>query len=583
MDRNKVIDAILGTIPFDTVIKNVNFVNIITGETYKSEIGIIDGKIGHVNQPGEESLAGNEEYDAKGKYAIPGLIDTHVHTESSMMTVANMAESILVHGTTTIACDPHEIGNVLGMEGVKYIYESSEDIPLMVNILAPSCIPSALGVETSGAEFGKEEIEELMKLERVTGLGEVMDFPGVIHQSTRMMEIIETAKKHTDFLQGHAPSLTGRDLSAYLSTGISSCHETSFSEEARYKLRAGMTLECRESSIVHDIKALAPVLKEFDYPVTATFCTDDREPDDILKEGHLDHVIRVAIREKIPVIEAVKMATYNASKLLKDDTIGILSPGKYANIVLLDNLEEFIVNEVFVKGELVAKEGKMIKSIPERRYELEERNTVVFHKKPSKEDLRILSQKDKCTMNIIAFNKEIPIITDLQQITLPVTNGCVDISGRDDLAVLSVFERHGKKGKKATCLVKDLGLTHGAIASTVSHDTHNLVVVGKNEDDMIKALDTLCETGGGIVCVVNGEIEALVKLPIAGLMSKEKVDELAPKTAILKAKINELGLKATCPIIQVASFSLPVIPNVRLTDMGLIDVNKQEIIPIVLD
>ncbi|WP_193774590.1 adenine deaminase [Vallitalea guaymasensis] len=582
MKRSKVIDAILGSTLYDTVIKNVKLVNIITGEVYNSEIGIIDGKIGHVNQPNEAPLSGNKEYDAEGKYAIPGLIDTHVHTESSMMTVANMAEAIVVHGTTTIACDPHEIGNVLGMEGVKYIYESSEDIPLMVNVLVPSCIPSALGVETAGAEFGKEEIEKLMKMDRVAGLGEVMDFPGVINQSSRMMEIIETAKNYTKFLQGHAPSLVGRELSAYLSTGISSCHETSFSEEARYKLRAGMTLECRESSIVHDIKALAPVLKEFNYPVTTTFCTDDREPDDILKEGHLDHVIRVAIKEGIPPIEAVKMATYNASKLLNKDDIGLIAPGRYANIVLLDRLEEFVVNEVFYKGELVAKEGKMVKPVPNKNYPLENRNTVIFQEKPTKEDFRIASDKDEATMNIIAFNKEVPIITDLEQITLNTNNGYVDISDREDLAVLSVFERHGKKGKKSTCLVKDLGLTHGAIASTVSHDTHNLAVVGKNEDDMMKAVDTLCEVGGGIVCVVDGEIEALIELPIAGLMSDKKIDELAPKTALLKAKISELGLKATCPIIQVASFSLPVIPNVRLTDLGLVDVNKQEIIPIII-
>jgi len=583
LKQDKVMDAILGTIPFDLVIKNVNIVNVITKEIYKSEIGIVDGKIGHVNQPYDGPLTGKEEYDAMGKYAIPGLIDTHIHTESSMMTVANLAEAIVVHGTTSIACDPHEIGNVLGVEGVKYIIDSSEDIPLMTNILVPSCIPAVMGVETAGAEFGKEEIEELMTMDRVVGLGEVMDFPGVMNRSTRMMEVLDTAKQHTEFLQGHAPSLVGRELSAYLSTGIASCHETSFTEEARYKLRAGMTLECRESSIVHDIKALAPVLKEFNYPDTTTFCTDDREPDDLLSEGHLDHVIRVAIKEGIPPIEAIKIATYNASKLLKQSNIGLLTPGRYANVVLLDSLDEFMINEVFVKGELVAKEGKLVQPIIKKDYPLEKKNTVIFHNKPTINDMTIKCDKDNVTMNIIAFNKNIPIVTDLQHITLPTKDGYVDISGRDDLAVLSVFERHGKNGNKATCLVKDLGITHGAIASTVSHDSHNLVVIGKNEEDMIKAVNTLCETGGGIVCVSNGSIEAIVELPIAGLMSTETIKELAPKTALLKEKIQSLGIQSTCPILQVASFSLPVIPHVRLTDKGLVDTNTQQVIPIILD
>lgn len=583
LKQDKVNEAILGHIPFDLVIKNVNFVNVLTGEIYKSEIGIIQGKVGHVNQPGEASLSGKEIYDAMDKYAIPGLIDTHIHTESSMMTVANLAEAILVHGTTSIACDPHEIGNVLGVEGVKYIMASSKDTPLMTHVLIPSCIPAVMGVETAGAEFGEAEIDELMQMDAVAGLGEVMDYPGVLNQSERMMAVLDAAKKHTRFLQGHAPSLVGRALSAYLSSGITSCHETSFTEEALYKLRAGMTLECRESSIVHDIKTLAPVIKACHYPDTTTFCTDDREPDDLLLEGHLDHVIRVAIKEGIPPIEAVKMGTYNASKLLKQDHIGLLTPGRYANIVLLDDLDTFMVDEVFVKGQLIAQKGKLVKPLTKKEYPLEKRNTVMLRKQPTKEDLKIKADAPSISVHVIAFNKDIPIVTKPIQVTLPTKEGYVDISKRDDLAILSVFERHGKNGNRSTCFVKDLGLTHGAIASTVSHDSHNLVVVGKNEEDMLIAIKTLCETGGGIVCVANGSIEALVELPIAGLMSHETIEELAPKTAKLKEKIRMLGIQSACPLLQVASFSLPVIPHVRLTDMGLVDVSTQKFLPIILN
>lgn len=583
MHRSSIIDALSGRGQFDTVIKNVKFVNIITKEIYDSEIGIVGGKVAHINQPGEIALEGIEEYDAEGRYAIPGLIDTHVHIESSMMTPANMAKAVLVHGTTAIACDPHEVANVSGIDGVRYIVESTRKLLLKVYVLAPSCVPSVVGIETAGANFNREEIDEIMSMEGVIGLGEVMDFQGVISQNERIMDILDTARKHTRFLQGHAPSLTGRDLSAYLSTGICSCHETSFEEEARYKLRAGMTLECRESSIVHDIDVLVPVLKEFGYPPAATFCTDDREPDDLLDEGHLDYVLRKAVKAGMPPIEAVRMATYNAAKLLDIEGIGHLKPGNAADIVLLDNLEEFIVNEVFVNGELTVKNGKMISLLEKKTYPIERINSVILDQKLVKEDFGVRAEGSEVKVNVIAFNPKVPIVTNLSEAKLPVKNGFADISGREDLSILSVFERHGVNGNKSTCFVKNLGLTHGAIASTVSHDSHNLVVIGKNTDDMLKAAEALIDAGGGIVCVSDGRIEVLLKLPIAGLMSDKPVEELAPLTADLKRMIYEHGIKSVCPILQIGSLALPVIPSVRLTDCGLVDVASQKIIPIIID
>lgn len=579
MNRSRVIDAANEVIPFDLVIKNVKYVNLLTKEIYESEIGVIDGRIGHVNQPGDPSLTGKNEYDAQGRYAIPGLIDTHVHIESSMMTPAHMAKAILIHGTTTIACDPHEIANVLGLEGVRYILDSSRDIPLLVYVLAPSCVPAVVGLETSGAVFNKEEIESMMKMDRVIGLAEVMDYPGVIGQSERMNGIIETAKRYSKLLQGHAPNLTGRKLSAYLASGVSSCHETNYSEEARYKLRAGMTLECRESSISQNIKAIAPVLKELNYPPNATLCTDDREPDDLLKDGHLDHVARRAIAEGIPPIEAIKMATYNASQFLGVSDIGLLKPGNKANMVLLEDLNKVVVNEVFVMGELVAKDGKMVVDLPEASYPVEKQNSVILKQKPTAESFRIPCSTQSGKLNVIAFNPEVPVITDLEQVELPAVNGYFDISAREDLAILAIFERHGVNGNHSVCLVKNLGLTEGAIASTVGHDCHNLVVLGKNANDMLKAADVLAETGGGYVCVKNGVVEALVELPIAGLMSTQPVAEMAPKTSLLKRKINEFGIKDSFPVMLLLTiFALPVIPNVRLTDHGLVDVNTQTLL-----
>ncbi|HBE77375.1 MAG TPA: adenine deaminase [Firmicutes bacterium] len=581
MKKNPVIAAAHGEIPFDLVIRNVQYVNLLTKEIYDSEIGIVDGRIGHINQPGETPLQGKTEYDAGSRYAIPGLIDTHVHTESSMMTPANMAKAILPHGTTTIACDPHEIANVLGIEGVKYIIDASRDIPLTVYVLAPSCVPSVIGLETAGAAFTKEEIAAILQMERVIGLGEVMDFPGVIHQSERMMSIIETAAKHTRFLQGHAPNLTGRDLSAYLAAGICSCHETNYSEEARYKLRAGMTLECRESSIAQNIGAIAPVLKECNYPPTATLCTDDREPDDLLKDGHLDHVIRRAIAEGIPPIEAIKMATYNAAQLIDVSGIGLLKPGNLANILLLDSLDHFKVNEVFVKGMLIAKAGKMAMEIPKREFPLESRNTVILKAKPTEQSFTIKSSKPTVKVNVISFNPRMPIITDLEEIELPTRDGFIDISAREDIAILSIFERHGINGNHSTCFIKDLGLVRGAIASTVAHDCHNLLVLGKDIHDMVKAVDVLSNAGGGFVCVAGGKTEALVELPIAGLLSTKPAEEIARQNSLLKQKINEFGIRGNFPaLLLLVTFALPVIPNVRLTDHGLVDVNTQTLIPL---
>ncbi|MBN2880366.1 MAG: adenine deaminase [Clostridia bacterium] len=581
MQRSRVIEAINGEIPFDLVIKNANFVNVITREVYESEIGIIDGKIGHVNQPGEPPLEAKRIFDAHSRYVIPGLIDTHIHTESTMMTLHNVAEALIPHGTTTIACDPHEIANVMGIEGVEYIIESSKDTPMMTYVLAPSCVPSVENMETSGAEFSRDEIGRILSIDRVIGLGEVMDFEGVINQSQRMSEILDEARRRKVFIQGHAPMLTGRELSAYLSTGIKSCHETSFADEARYKLRAGMTLECRESSIMHDINVLADVIKEFNYPENATLCTDDREPDDLLSEGHLDHVIRVAIESGIPAVEAIKMATYNSARLLGIDDIGSLTPGKRANIVVLDSLENIEVIDVFINGEHIAKDGKMIAKTNAKEYPIEKINTVRLKSMPEKEDFRIKFAGKKAKLNVMAYDKDVPIITKLEETEVDACKGYLDISDREDLSVLTVFERHGKNGNRQTCIVKNLGLKRGAIASTVAHDCHNLIVIGKNEEDMAKAAETLISTGGGIVCVLDGKVEAIVELPIAGLLSGEPIEKLAPKTALLKRKMRELGIESSCMLLQLATLALPVIPEVRLTDYGLVDVSNKKFIPII--
>ncbi|BES63998.1 adenine deaminase [Gottschalkiaceae bacterium SANA] len=576
---DKVIQAAKGTIPFDLVIRNLKYVNLITREIYPAEIGITDGKIAHVSQPNERGLEAKSYYDAQGKHALPGLIDTHVHIESSMMNPAHFAEAIVPRGTTTIAADPHEIANVLGTAGVKYIVESSEEIPISIFVLAPSCVPSVPGMETAGAAFGPVEIKEMLKLERMIGIGEVMDFVGVLEQSERMSGIVGAGKEAKLFVQGHAPSLSGRDLSAYLSAGIESDHETSFSEEAREKLRAGMVLECRESSIVHDLEALVPVIKELQYPDTTTLCTDDREPDDLLQEGHLDHGIRRAIALGMPPIEILRMATLHGARLLRLRDRGILTPGKRADLILVEDLEEFTVDEVFVAGELVAKAGAMTVEVTVPSHPVEEHNSVHLDRPITEADFEVRASGDVVRLNVIAYTPETHILTKRVVREFPVESGLV-VMDDVELCRLAVFERHGVNGNRSLGVIQGFGLKEGAIASTVSHDCHNLVVVGKDPHDMKIAAEALLASGGGIVCVKDGKQLAMVELPIAGLMSKKGLAEMAVETKKLKETIISFGIDAVSPIIQVAAFALPVIPEIRLTDMGLVDVIHQSWIPL---
>jgi adenine deaminase len=581
MNRGRLIQAANGQIPCDLVIKNVQLVNVFTKEIYPADIGISEGYIAHVTQPGEEGLSGEEEYDAKGKYAIPGMIDTHIHIESTMMNPTNFAKAVLPHGTTTVVNDPHELANVLGLEGVKYILEASAHLPLRFYVLAPSCVPSALGVETSGAAFNASEIATMLEWERVIGLAEVMDFPGVIYQSQRMNEILEVARKKGGFLQGHVPFLTGRGLSAYQCSGVNSDHESIDTDEAIYKLRAGMVLECRESSIAQNIKALAPALKACNYPPNATLCTDDREPDDLLREGHLDHVIRRAVQEGIPVLEAIKMCTYNAAQLTKLYDRGALAAGHVADVVLVEDLTDFKVNEVFIGGKLVAKEGKMAIELAAPEHPVESRNTITLRTEPNADTFQIKAGKpEKVLVNVIAYDKENPLLTKLAKVELPVKDGKIDISQNPELAYIGILERHGKNGNVSIGLVQDLGISKGAIASTVSHDCHNLTIVGRDPEDMAMAAQELVKSGGGIVCVADGKVLAKVELPIAGLMSTKSVEELAPETSHLKETIKGLGLEGQYPLLRVATFALAVIPEVKMTDQGLVDVLTQKFIPI---
>lgn len=585
MMNNKVIEATMVRTPFDLVIKNIKYVNLFTKEVYPADIGISQGKIGYVTLPKEKlELKGLETYDGGGKYALPGLIDTHVHIESSMMTPGHFAKAILPRGTTTIIADPHEIANVLGVKGVTYMLEASEGIPLTVYMLAPSCIPSALNVETSKTAFLGPEIDEIMAHPRVLGLGEVMDFLGVTNQSPRMNEILEHARKFNTFIQGHAPGLTGPMLAAYIAAGIESCHETHTYEEALEKLRSGMVLECRHSSGFKDIPAIAKALIELNYPENATLCTDDREPDDLLKEGHIDDAIRTAIKSGIEPIKAIKMATVNAARLGRVRDKGSLKSGNIADIILVPDLEEFVVDEVFVAGQLIAKNNILVEDFESPTCHIEKQNTLILKKEPTIADFKIHvgDQQEPVRANAIKFNSKDFLFTQLQEVTIPVKSGYLDIEGTEDLATFVNFERHGINGNISIAPVAGLGLKKGAIATTISHDCHNLFVMGKSTEDMLLAVNTLRDSGGGVVCVCDGQIKSLLELPIAGLMSDKSLEELAPQVESIKSCLTDFGIIGPSPLLLIVFFALPVIPEARLTDQGLVEVKTGKIVPICL-
>lgn len=569
--------------PFDLVFTNIKLVNVFTEEVYDAEIGVTGGVVAYITAPGEKGLLGADMVDGKGRYAVPGLIDTHIHVESSMMTPRYYSEVCANGGVTTIVGDPHEICNVIGEEAFHYMQADAEKAKMRVLFAVPSCVPAVPGMETSGAEFGPEEVARLMESGGV-GLAEVMDFVGVINDYDRMSAIVAEAEKHHLPAFGHAPLANEQTLEAYIASGIASCHESTCAEEVKTKIRCGMTVECRESSACHDLAAIVPALKEMGWPDNACFCTDDREPDDLITEGALDNTVRRAIELGMPAVKAIRMGTLNAARLIDQPRLGAIAPGRMADIVLLDELESFKISEVYVEGELVSKNGTLVTPVDETPAgEVELRNTVILKKAPEAADFLLSAKGDTAKVHTIVFNDAVPILTALGTEELPVKDGFVDILSREDICYLTVFERHGKGGEHTTCLVQGCGLTHGAMASTISHDCHNLIVLGRDADEMALAANQLQAVGGGVVSVDGGKVTGLLELPVGGLMCADTVEAMAPRVLAIKKAVRALGMKGQNPIIQPGAFALTVIPDVRVSNLGLVDVYNQKFLPVVIE
>lgn len=579
-NKKELLKAAMGKIPADLAVKNCRLVNVFTGEILPAVVYVKDGFIAHVelNELDGPYFA-DEVFDGEGRYLFPGLVDSHVHIESSMMVPRNIAKVIVPHGTTTIIHDPHELANVYGVEGVTYMHDSAEGLPMRQLVDIPSCVPAVPGCENAGAEFFAEEIRELAKLERAVGLAEVMDFFGVMHGDDRMMDIIEAAEEAGLYLQGHAPGVSGRNLSAYLCGGPYTCHETRGSAEALEKLRMGMYVDARESSITKNVETIWNGVKDCHYFDTLTLCTDDRESDDLLHEGHMNAVVRKAIACGMDPVAAIKSATINTAREIGAPHLGAIAPGYVADMVLTKDLTELWAEVVFFEGRVVAKDGKLTEEVEDLDFEIETRNSMNLEM-TNEEDFVIHPpvENGTVTVNIMEYLAKDASVTKCGTVELPVVNGRI-IPG-EDMAFVAVLNRYGK-GTKGLGIVKNFGLETGAIASTVSHDSHNLTIVYFDPKDAAAAANELIACGGGMTAVKDGQILNTLRLEVGGLMTKLNAEELSAEAAKMKEIERGMGLTVPVnPLLRIVSLALPVIPQVKMSDLGLVNVADQTMIPL---
>lgn len=563
----------------DLVIKNGTLINVCTGELLPHiDVAISYGRIALVGNADHTIGPNTQCIDASGLYIAPGFIDGHLHVESSMVTVNEYAKAVLPHGTTTIVMDPHEIANVLGMEGVGLMVQEGKELPLNVYATMPSCVPATADFETTGASLSLRDIAAGLTHEKIIGLGEMMNYPGVLAQDNNVHNILKATLDRHKVITGHYPSFDegGPDLNAYIASGVRCCHETTREEDALAKMRLGMHVQMREGSAWCDLKEVSKAITN--HAVDSRFASlvsDDMHPDTLIQKGHMDYIIRRAIEEGIPPITAIQMGTLNAAQcFMLDRDLGSVTPGKWADIVLLSDLEQVTVHQTIANGYPVAKEGKLLFELQPTRYPDFARDTMVIGTTFSPEDFLVPVpndyKSDEATIRVISIIEKIATTNQITA-TLPVTSGYITSDISKDVLKLTVIDRHSGLATMGKGFVKGFQLQSGAVASTVAHDAHNLSVLGTNDEDMALAANTLVQCGGGQIVVQNGQILALNPLPVAGLMSEDPIEEVAKRVASIDEAWKMLGCPIESPFMTMALLSLAVIPELRLTNKGLID------------
>lgn len=551
--KQRLIAVAAGREKADLVLKNAKYLNVFSNEFLSGDIAVANGLIAGVGK-----YDGKTEIDVSGKLVLPGFIDAHIHLESSMVTPAEFAKAVVAHGTTTVITDPHEITNVMGIDGVEYMIQASQNLPIDVHFMMPSCVP-ATEIDESGAELDSKDIDLYLDNKKVLGLAEMMNYVGVINGDKNVLSKIVTSQAHHKKIDGHAPELSGNDLNAYIAAGVYSDHECSTFENALEKLRKGQFIMIREGTAAHNLKALMPLLTQ-QYYSRCMFATDDKHPSDLLYGGHIDYIVKQALKNGADPIVALKTATHHAARYFLLNNKGAIASGYLADIVVVDNLEDFNVETVFKRGKLVFDGEVKDFSAPTVDEELAEKCFDTFH-------------LDSVTPSSFKVDGKLGLIGLVGGELLTRNLGTADkIDVENDILKIACIERHKGTNHIGVGYVKGYSLKSGAVATSVAHDSHNIITVGCNDDDIAVAVNAIKDSKGGIAVVENGKIKALLELPIAGLMSDEPLTTVNEKLENAKSSAYELGAdKSIDPFMTLSFLSLPVIPSLRITTKGVFD------------
>ncbi|MGB7571522.1 MAG: adenine deaminase [Methanothrix sp.] len=566
--REELIAAARGEVEVDLLLAGGRLANVLSGEVYPADVAIHRGRI-----VGFECSSAGRVLELDGQIIAPGFIDGHVHIESSMVTVPEYARAVVPRGTTTVVADPHELANVWGTEGIRYILDSSEEVPLNVYVMLPSCVP-ATDLETAGASLRAEDLAPLMQDDRVLGLAEMMNYPGVLLRDAEVMAKLALAEGRP--VDGHAPGLSGRDLSAYIAAGIGSDHECTTIEEAREKVRSGMHIMLREGSAAKNLRDLLPLVTPANVG-RFLFVSDDRHPADLLGQGHIDFMVRTAVEQGLEPILALQIASINAARYFGLPHLGAIVPGYRADLVVLDGLESLRVAKVIKDGTLVAEDGRLC--VPLRAAggaDLRRMNIAPL----GPGSFAIMAQPGPARVIGVVDGQ---IVTRSLSLPPKIKDGLVVSDTERDILKMAVVERHRGTGNVGLGLVQGFGLARGAIATSVAHDSHNIAVVGVSDEDMLAAVRKVAEMGGGLVALADGVVQARLPLPVAGLMSEARLEEVEQGLGECIAAARGLGCRLSDPFMTLSFLCLPVIPELKLTDRGLVDVNVFRFVPLFLE
>ncbi len=572
MELKRLIDVAAGRTPADLVLRGGTIVNVFSGELLPGDVAIVGDRIAGIG-----AYDGREVVDVSGQFVSPGLIDAHVHIESSMLAVPEFARLVSACGTTAVITDPHEIANVMGTEGIRYMLAASKYCPIHVYVMASSCVPASR-FESAGAELDALDLEPLLGDRWVLGLAEMMNYPGVVHGDPDCLAKLEMMGDRP--MDGHAPGLSGRDLCAYVATGIGSDHECTGLEEAREKLRHGLAIMIREGSQARNLEALLPLVNPQNLD-RFMFCTDDKDVDDLLQQGQIDHMLRMAVAGGLDPVHAIRLATINPARYFGLRHLGAVAPGRLASLALFDDLTSFRVRRVYSAGRLVAEDGRSVVSAAESRPQVLRSTINVKWLEPEQFAVPAPSS-EPCRVHVIEVLED-RIDTERSIETITPRDGHLEADPQRDLARIAVIERHRAEGNIGHAFVRGFGLQHGAIASSVGHDSHNLVVVGTNALDMYTAAVHLVKIRGGFCVARDGQTLADVPLPVAGLMSTAGPEELSGQLQRLHAAAADLGGRLRRPFMALSFLTLSVIGKLKITDQGLVDVDAFELIPLTAD